>query len=134
MMPHLLIEYSANIRAQAQIPKLCKQLADCLIAQQEQGQSVFPIGGIRVRALAMEDYCIADGRPDAAFVHATLTIGAGRSLEVIQATGDALFQQITAHFADLEKTMGLALSLQIAQFSESGNWKQNNLHALYRQA
>ena len=131
-MPHLTLEYSANLRERGGFPALCRQLAAALIAQQAEGKPVYPIGGVRVRVLAAEDYCIADGDLDAAFVHATLKIGAGRTEAVKQATGDALFEVMKAHFAELFQQTGLALSLEINEFSEAGSWKHNNLHARYR--
>jgi 5-carboxymethyl-2-hydroxymuconate isomerase len=132
-MPHLTLEYSANLRERGDFPALCRQLAAALIAQQAEGKPVYPIGGVRVRALAAEDYCIADGGDlDAAFVHGTLKIGAGRTAAVKQATGDALFEVMKAHFAELYRQTGLALSLEINEFSEAGSWKHNNLHARYR--
>jgi 5-carboxymethyl-2-hydroxymuconate isomerase len=82
-----------------------------------------------VRAVRCEQYCIADGRPDAAFLHANLKIGAGRSESAKTATGDALFDVIKQHFADAFDKHGLALSLEINEFSEAGTWKHNNLHA-----
>jgi hypothetical protein len=75
----LTLEYSANLADEASIGQLCTSLAACLDAQRENDQRVFPLGGIRVRALRCEQYCIADGRPDAAFLHANLKIAAGRS-------------------------------------------------------
>ncbi|MDY7579266.1 5-carboxymethyl-2-hydroxymuconate Delta-isomerase [Herbaspirillum sp. RTI4] len=131
-MPHLTLEYSANLRDNGHLRELCGKLAQCLIAQQADGKAVYPIGGVRVRALAAEDYCIADGNPDAAFVHATLKIGAGRSEAVKKITGDALFEVIKIHFAEVFLQTGLALSMEINEFSEAGSWKHNNLHARFR--
>jgi len=37
------------------------------------------------------------------------------------------------HFAALFERSGLALSLELGAFSESGTWKHNNLHARLRQ-
>ena len=132
-MPHLTLEYSANLAGEDSIGQLCKTLADCLAhcrdTQRENEQRVYPLGGIRVRALRCEQYCIADGRPDAAFLHANLKIGAGRSEAVKKATGDALFDLIKQHFAAEFEKHGLALSLEINEFSEAGTWKHNNLHA-----
>ncbi|RDK00978.1 5-carboxymethyl-2-hydroxymuconate Delta-isomerase [Paraburkholderia lacunae] len=128
-MPHLTLEYSANLAGADRIGQLCKTLADCLDAQRESGQRVYPLGGIRVRAVRCEQFCIADGRPDAAFLHANLKIGAGRSEATKKATGDALFDLIKQHFAAEFETHGLALSLEINEFSEAGTWKHNNLHA-----
>lgn len=130
-MPHLMLDYSSNIREEADMPALCTKLADCLIHQQSNGSPVYPIGGVRVRAIAVSEYCIANGLANAAFVHAQLKIGHGRSEEIKKITGDSLFAVMKTHFAGLEQKMGLALSLEINEFSESATWKQNNLHALY---
>ncbi|CAH2925908.1 MAG: 5-carboxymethyl-2-hydroxymuconate delta-isomerase (EC [uncultured Paraburkholderia sp.] len=128
-MPHLTLEYSANLADSESIGRLCNTLAQCLAEQREQAQPVYPLGGIRVRALRCEHYCIADGRADAAFLHANLKIAAGRSDATKKATGDALFARIKEHFADAFERSGLALSLEINEFSEVGTWKHNNLHA-----
>ncbi|MFM0238673.1 5-carboxymethyl-2-hydroxymuconate Delta-isomerase [Paraburkholderia phytofirmans] len=128
-MPHLTLEYSANLAGAESIGQLCRALAQCLEAQRENEQRIYPLGGIRVRALRCEQYCIADGRADAAFLHANLKIGAGRSEAAKKATGDALFALIKQHFAAEFEQHGLALSLEINEFSEAGTWKHNNLHA-----
>ena len=127
-MPHLTFECTDNIYDEAAIPALLKLANDVLIAQ----GGVYPTGGIRSRAIRLHDWCVADGSHDDAFVHATLKIGSGRSPETKQQTGDALFRLMTEHFADLYARRGLALSLEIAEFSEAGTWKQNNIHARYQ--
>jgi 5-carboxymethyl-2-hydroxymuconate isomerase len=132
-MPHLTLEHSANLR-DAGIATLVRTLAQVLVAQRSaDSRAVYPIGGVRVRAIACDDFCIADGSlPDsAAFLHARLAIGAGRSDATKRATGDALFDAIKAHFAPRFAQHGLALSLEIAEFSETGTWKHNNLHARF---
>ena len=130
-MPHLTFEYSANLEAGGDIPGLLR-LANQVL--RDQG-GVFPTGGIRVRALRLEHYCIADGsQPTDAFVHASLKIGAGRTPAEKQKTCDELFAALTAHFAEQFSQHGLALSLELAEFSEAGTWKKNNLHARYKKA
>ena len=128
-MPHLTLEYSANLANADSIDRLCKALAHCLDAQRENDQRIYPLGGIRVRAVRCEQYCIADGRADTAFLHANLKIGAGRSEAAKQMTGEVLFDVIKRHFAAEFNAHGLALSLEINEFSEAGTWKHNNLHA-----
>ncbi|CAB3798823.1 5-carboxymethyl-2-hydroxymuconate Delta-isomerase [Paraburkholderia caffeinitolerans] len=129
-MPHLTLEYSANLADEASIGALCATLAQVLDAQRDaSGARVYPRGGIRTRALRCEQYFVADGDPHHAFLHGCLKIGAGRSPEVRRATGDALFEAIKQHFAVAFDAHGLALSLEIVEFSEEGAWKHNNLHA-----
>ncbi|MFJ3057237.1 5-carboxymethyl-2-hydroxymuconate Delta-isomerase [Herbaspirillum sp. NPDC087042] len=137
-MPHLTLEYSANLvddpafSACVDVKALCRELAACLTGIQDAGRPVYPIGGIRVRAFAAQAYCIADGAADAAFLHGTLRIGAGRSDAIRKATGDALFNLIKAQLAPLYEKTGLALSLEIIESSEAASWKHNNLHARFR--
>jgi len=67
-------------------------------------------------------------------VHGALKIAAGRSEQTKKSTGDALFEIMKEHFAPLYEQQGLALSLEISEFSETGTWKHNNLHARFRAA
>jgi 5-carboxymethyl-2-hydroxymuconate isomerase len=128
-MPHLTIEYSGNLHESGRFAQLCETLGKLLQAQSIDGAPVYPPGGIRVRAYAVHIYHVADGAAGNAFVHASLKIGAGRPETVRQATGEALFEAMKAHFSREFAQRGLALSLEIAEFSEAGTWKHNNLHA-----
>jgi 5-carboxymethyl-2-hydroxymuconate isomerase len=129
-MPHLTLEYSANLAGADSIGRLCETLAHVLDAQRdESGARVYPRGGIRTRAVRCEQYFVADGNPGNAFMHGCLKIGAGRSQAVRKATGDALFEAMKQHFSQAFAEHGLALSLEIVEFSEEGAWKHNNLHA-----
>jgi 5-carboxymethyl-2-hydroxymuconate isomerase len=127
-MPHLIYEYTDNLHPGADIQALLRKSNQVLIAQ----GGVLPVGGIRSRAIRLTEYCVADGTVDDAFVHAVLKIGAGRSDEVKKKIGDELFKMISEHFAMIFEQRTLALSLEIVEFSESGTWKQNNIHARYR--
>jgi len=132
-MSHMTLEYSANLRDGGALGELCRKLARCMTALRVEGAVVFPPGGVRVRAIACEEYCIADGTlSDAGFVHATLKIGAGRSDAAKLATCTALFDVMKAHFAEQFARQGLALSLELCEFSESGTLKHNNLHARFK--
>lgn len=129
-MPHLTLEYSSNLADEPSMAQLCRELAGTLAAQRDNDRPVFPLGGIRVRALRCDQYCIADGRAhDAAFLHGNLKIAAGRSEAVKRAAGDALFDVVKTYFAAHFERQGLALSLEINEFSEAGTWKHNSLHA-----
>jgi 5-carboxymethyl-2-hydroxymuconate isomerase len=132
-MSHMTLEYSANLRDSGQFRELCGKLARFMTGLRVDGAAVFPPGGVRVRAIPCEDYCIADGSAsDAGFVHAILKIGAGRSDATKQTVCTGLFDIMKAHFADQFASQGLALSLELNEFSESGTLKHNNLHARFR--
>jgi len=129
-MPHVIVEYTDNIRAEADVPALLKTINETLIAQ----DGVFPIGGIRSRAIALTDYRMADGEEDYAFVHVTLKIGAGREEAVKKKACDELFEAIKQHFAALYAKRYLALSMELAEFNEGGSYKHNNVHARFKKA
>jgi 5-carboxymethyl-2-hydroxymuconate isomerase len=125
-MPHFILEYSDNLKTEGRIPDLLKKVAGILMKQ----KSIKP-GAIRVRAIELNDYCIADGAEDYAFVHAHLKIGSGRSEEEKQKMREDLFGAIREHFSDLYARRYLALSLEISEFSEGGTSKLNNIHARF---
>ncbi len=129
-MPHFVLEYTSNLRSEVAIPTLLARVNAVLIAQ----DGVFPIGGIRSRAIELTEYAIADGQADDAFVHATLKIGSGRTPEQKKKVGDEIFAAMEAHFAELFSRRYLALSLELNEFSEAGTWKHNNLHARFKKA
>ncbi len=132
-MSHMTLEYSANLRNDGRFGELCRELAQYMTQLQVEGKAVFPPGGVRVRAIACEEFCIADGsQSDAGFVHAVLKIGAGRSDAARATTCAGLFDIIKAHFAERFAKAGLALSLELHEFSEAGTLKHNNLHARFK--
>jgi len=127
-MPHFVLEYTSNIKAEAKIPELLRKVTAVLMAQ----GGVFPAGGIRARAIEMTEYAIADGAEDYAFVHASLKIGAGRSPDEKKKACDELFAMMDEHFAELFARRYLALSMEFGEFSEEGTWKHNNLHGRFK--
>ncbi|EOZ7527402.1 5-carboxymethyl-2-hydroxymuconate Delta-isomerase [Enterobacter quasiroggenkampii] len=126
-MPHFIAECTDNIREQADLPALFAKVNEALAAT-----GIFPIGGIRSRAHWLDTWQMADGKHDYAFVHMTLKIGAGRSLESREAVGEMLFGLIKAHFAALMASRYLALSFELDELHPTLNYKQNNVHALFK--
>jgi 5-carboxymethyl-2-hydroxymuconate isomerase len=127
-MPHVIVEYTDNIKKEANIPVLLQKINDVLISFDQ----IFPIGGVRSRAIELKDYQFADGSEDDAFVHATLKIGAGRSDEDKKVVCDRLFVVIKDHFSELYDKRYLALSMELCEFAEIGAYKHNNIHARYK--
>jgi len=126
-VPHFIAECTDNIREQADLPGLFAKVNVALAAT-----GIFPLGGIRSRAHWLDTWQMADGRHDYAFVHMTLKIGAGRSLESREAVGEMLFELIKAHFAELMASRYLALSFELDELHPTLNYKQNNVHALFK--
>ncbi|OCQ54683.1 5-carboxymethyl-2-hydroxymuconate Delta-isomerase [Photorhabdus australis subsp. thailandensis] len=126
-MPHFYAECTENIREQANLPELFTKVNQALA-----DTGIFPLGGIRSRAIWLDTWHMADGKHDYAFVHMTLKIGAGRSLESRQQVSELLFTLIKEHFASLMAQRYLALSFTMEELDPVLNYKQNNVHALFR--
>ena len=122
-MPHLIVEYSANIEDQIALDALLDKLHTCAL-----GTGVFPLGGLRVRAHRADAFRIADKAPDNGFVHVTALIGHGRPLDVQQRAAEELFAVLTKHLESLYEKSPLALSLNVQEFHPVLNFKKNNLH------
>jgi 5-carboxymethyl-2-hydroxymuconate isomerase len=122
-LPHLIVEYSANIENGMALDALLDKLHACAL---ETG--VFPLGGLRVRAHRADRYRIADKAAENGFVHVTALIGHGRALDVQQRAGEQLFSVLTEHLTSLYERNPLAISLNVQEFHPVLNFKKNNLH------
>jgi 5-carboxymethyl-2-hydroxymuconate isomerase len=122
-LPHLIVEYSANIEERIELDALLDKLHTCAL-----GTGVFPLGGLRIRAHRADAYRIADKAPDNGFVHLTALIGHGRPLDVQQRAAEELFAVLTKHLEALYAQSPLALSLNVQEFHPVLNFKKNNLH------
>ncbi|MCY4345121.1 MAG: 5-carboxymethyl-2-hydroxymuconate isomerase, partial [Gammaproteobacteria bacterium] len=91
-MPHLIVEYSANLESRLGLEALMATLRDVAVAG-----GVFPLAGIRVRAAPRDHYLIADGDPAHGFVHVMARVGKGRGEAVRRAQAQALFDALRAH-------------------------------------
>ncbi len=121
-MPHLIIEYSANLEDRVDITDLMETLHETAIAT-----GVFPRKGVRTRASRRDQYLIADHHPDNAFVHLIARIGHGRSLELRQKTGETLFHALCDALQAVMASSPLAISFEIQEIDPNLNFKKNNL-------
>lgn len=126
-MPHLRIEYSANLAESADIGALCRELRDALL---ETG--LFEPGALRVRAFAASHAVIADDHPQNTFLDMELRIGRGRSLDDCQRAGALLFARAEALLAEPLSAPHFALSLEIREIDAALSWKRNAIHPRLR--
>jgi 5-carboxymethyl-2-hydroxymuconate isomerase len=131
-MPHVTIQYTANLDPEAEMGALCAALAEVICAQRDgKGRRVFPIGGTRVMAYPAGAHAVADGAPDRAFVYLNVRIAPGRAAPLVAATGDALMAAVRSHFAALFASRPLGITLQIDEGVPVFDAKYSNLHPLF---
>ena len=135
-MPHLVILYTPNLEAEADMSALCRSLADTMLAvRDEQDKQVFPTGGTRVLAYPAAHYAVADGKADYAFVYLNIRMAQGRSVAVHQDIGERLASVVKHHFAPLFERRHLGVTLQIDESTgQVYDAKLGNLHPLFNKA
>lgn len=121
-MPHIWIEYSANLEPDLQLEPLMHTVQDAAIGD----GTVFPLAGARTRAVPVQRYLIADGHPDNTFIHVVLKVGHGRPLAEREACATRTFDALRAATAELMSSRPLGLSLQLEEADPVLNYKHNN--------
>ncbi|GMP10378.1 5-carboxymethyl-2-hydroxymuconate Delta-isomerase [Bradyrhizobium sp. TM239] len=122
-MPHFTIEYSANLDGRLDIAAVCE-----IVRQAAVETGIFPLGGIRVRAIRCEHYAIADARNDYGFLDMVLRIGEGRDLPTCQKAGEHVFQALSRHLDPVFAASKFALSFDMQINDKDTSWKRNNIH------
>jgi 5-carboxymethyl-2-hydroxymuconate isomerase len=122
-MPHLIIEYSANLEADLDIGALCRAIHSAALAT-----GVFPIGGCRTRAERRDVYVIGDGHPDNRFIHIQARIGTGRTPETRRTAAEQIFERLKTFTARIFEERPLGLTIEIVEIDPVGSIRHNNLH------
>jgi 5-carboxymethyl-2-hydroxymuconate isomerase len=122
-MPHFTLEYSANLDSRVDMGKVVEVVRKAAV---ETG--IFPLGGIRVRAIRCEHFSIADGNPNLGFLAMVLRLGEGRDLATRQKAGEHVFKALSAHLDPVFKESKFALSFDMQINDKEMSWKRNNIH------
>ena len=126
-MPHLNIEYSANLENSLDMQALVDRIHRTAL---ETG--IFPLGGVRTRAEPRKHYRIANGDPRAGYIHMTVRIGPGRDAETRRKAGDSIFAALCDFTDELYRSQPLALSFELHEIPSDMAWRKNNLHELLK--
>lgn len=122
-MPHFILEYSSNLAGELDVPVLFRTLHKTAM-----DTGVFPLAGIRFRARRCDEYLIADGNPDNAFVHMELKLGHGRPTDVRRDVGEKLFAALCEFLDPVFHRRPLGISFEIGELPPDLSYKKNNMH------
>jgi 5-carboxymethyl-2-hydroxymuconate isomerase len=113
-MAHFIYEYSANLPAATlDLPGL---MAKMHAVAAESG--VFPLSGMRSRAIRCEEFRVADGAPDKGFINLSMKVGHGRDEQTRLACGQLLFDTLIAHLQPLLDQYPVAVSFEMRELEE----------------
>jgi 5-carboxymethyl-2-hydroxymuconate isomerase len=127
-VPHITVEYSANLEPAVSIAKLVEDVHRAVLAT-----GTFKLGAVRTRAARRDVYAIADGDPQNAFINVIARIGRGRPPEKRRGLAEAMMAVLDQETATLASSRGLALSVYVEEIDEDGALRKNNLHARMEQ-
>ena len=122
-MPHFTIEYSANLE-----PCVDMQAVVEVVRKAAVETGIFPLGGIRVRAIRCEHSAIADGSEHFGFLDMVLRLGEGRDLPTRQKAGEHVFKALSSFLDPVFAKSKFALSFDIQINDKDMSWKRNNIH------
>ncbi len=122
-MAHFVLEYSDNISAETlALQSLFKKLHSSAV-----DTGLFPYKGIRSRAYACHDYRMADGQAEHMFVHLTVLLGAGRTIEERELAAKGFFSVLENHFAACFDQRGVAMSFEMKELEPVLKYNKNNI-------
>ena len=150
-MPHLVILYTGNLDHVVEMPALCRELADAMLAvRDEAGAQVFPTGGTRVLAYPAPHFAVGDGGAagraagagktglstgdpgEYGFMYLNLRMARGRTAATQQRAGDALLAVTRARLDALMATRHIGLTIQVDEGPEVFDAKHSTLHPLFK--
>jgi len=121
-MPHIVIDYSANLDARVDIQSLCIVLRDATVAT-----GVASLAGIRVRAVRADHWVIADGDPQHASIDISVRLRGGRSLEIRKSAITAIFAAAEAYCAETLAASSLLLSMEMREIDPALSPKTSSI-------
>lgn len=121
-MPHLIIEYSANLESDIDFEELTRAMHEAAV-----GIDTLPPGGIRTRAARRDNYRVADGHPANGFISLTLRMAEGRPPAIRRIIGDKLFGGLRSFTRSAYEKRPLSLSFEIQEIDPERRWKQSNI-------
>ena len=121
-MPHVVVEYSANLEADIAPRQLVEAVHGAVLAF-----PAFEKPGVRTRAARREHFLVAEGDPEDAFIAVTIRIGPGRDVATRKAASDAVMDALVAATGAIYQRRGLALSVEVTELDDAGMTRRSNL-------
>ena len=121
-MPHLMIDYSANVEPDVDLDAFCDTLRNVAASI-----DAFPLAGVKVRAVRVDHYAIADGNPEHGFIDISVRIREGRDMQTKQNAAQKLFDAANEFVADVMQRRSLALSLELRDINAALSPKSGSI-------
>ena len=121
-MPHVIVEYSANIEAEVSPQRLVEEIHAAAIAS-----GVAEPVAIRTRLKRREHFRVGDGSAENAFVHIDIRGRKGRPLEQKKAMVQTIYDQANKTLDVVFKARPLALTVEIHEIDPETRLLRNGM-------
>ncbi len=121
-MPHITIEYSANVGEYHDIGRLVDVVHAAAL-----DDGLAPLDGLRTRAVSRDHYRVADGQPDHAFIAIAARIGPGRDLETKQTFIRRVLDAAEHHLEQTPSPLSVAWSIEIIEIDAATRLNRNHV-------
>ena len=119
-MPHVILEYSANVAEHHDIDELVDVVHRAALAD-----GLPALDALRTRAAERSAYRVADGAPSNAFIAIHVRIGPGRAAEAKQAFLAAVLDAAERHLAD--GPLDIAWSIEVTEIDSEFRLNRNHV-------
>ncbi len=105
-MPHLILEHSDNLIKKIHFHTLFRECHEALTR-------ILPteLKSCKSRAIECKEYYLGDGAPDYAFIHLTIRLFAGRSLETMTHAANSVMQLLQNHMSDTNQKIHVSIEM-----------------------
>ena len=126
-MPHLIIEYSVNLREVLKPDVFVERIH---IAAEATGS--FPGGSLRTRTSERTCFRMGDGHPDNGFIHIVLRIRPGREPEAKRRLGEQIFAAVCEYLDPIFESRPLGLTFEIQEIDTANRFLKSNMEEYLR--
>ena len=117
-MPHLTLEYSANVQPPDELESVFSEFHGLL--HDHVGVS---IGNCKSRARTAESFLVGEGRESDAFVHLEVRLLAGRSAQDKRKLGEDLLGLLRTVFSDADRQLDLQITVELVDMKRASYFK-----------
>ena len=108
-MPHVVLEYSANVLDEPDLPRLLCEIHAALAAT-----GLFQLSDFKGRAVRHESFAVAEGAPDRAFVALDVQVLEGRDDEAKSLVSGICLGLLKGAYPQTSARRRLSLSVQVS--------------------
>jgi 5-carboxymethyl-2-hydroxymuconate isomerase len=123
-MPHIIVEYSANIESEIPGQALVDAMHAAAVAT-----AIADVAGFRTRGVRREQFRVGDGDPKNGFVHVVARIRDGRPVEARKALAETLMAALDAALAPVLAARPMAIGVEVQEVDSETRLLRNTIRA-----